>query len=93
MNCPVCGNTCVAPIALATETLKAPIKSLTYRLLLLASSEPVFSVEITEESGYCATAVVGADLTTALAVYLKLVKNGVRACHLEDIVRDIAYGF
>ena len=91
MNCPVCGNTYAAPITLATESLTTPTKSLTYRLLLLARSKSVFAVEITEPNQRSTSAVVGADLTTALAVYLKLVKNSVRACHLEDILHDMAH--
>ncbi len=88
MNCPVCGIKYTAPITLATETLTAARKSLTYRLLLLTSPSRVFAIEIAEQNQDSATEVVGVDLTKALAIYLKLVKNSVRACHLSDIVRD-----
>lgn len=91
MNCPVCGASYTAAITLATETLTVASKSLTYRLLLLTSPGRVFAVEIAEQNQDSATEVVGADLTTALAIYLKLVKNSVRVCHLSDIIRDIAY--
>lgn len=91
MNCSISGNGFAAPITLVTETLSTPTISLTYRLLLLARSEHVFAVEIAEQGGHSETEVVGADLTAAIAVYLKLVKRGVRACHLADILHDIAY--
>ena len=91
MNCPVCGTTYAASITLATETLTTASKSLTYRLLLLTNPGRVFAVEIEEQKGERATEVVGADLTAALAIYLKLVKNSARVCHLSDIVRDIVY--
>lgn len=91
MNCPVCGNVCAAPITLATETHTASSKSLTYRLLLLTKERRVFAVEIAEENGACETEEVGTELTCAIGVYLKLVKNGVRACHLGDVLHDIVY--
>ena len=91
MNCPICGTAYAAPITLATEALTVASRTLTYRLLLLTRPKRVFAVQIEELGKEAETQVVGADLTTALAIYLKLVKGSVSICHLADVVRDITY--